>query len=112
MKIIFSVIIALMSAFGATAQTHAAPDTTKGVAVVILEYSISDPGGVDFPVLSIQPIYAKQVRVPVNTTISTAPGSPVTSANASATAFRYFDREGVEIPSADVLYFKKRPWKK
>lgn len=112
MKIIFSVIIALTSALSANAQFHTAPDSIEGVALVILEYTVSDPGGVETPMLNLQLVYAKQVRESVYTTITIAQNSPVTSASGSATTFRYFDREGVEIPKDDVFSFKKRPWKK
>lgn len=112
MKNIIALIIALTSALTANAQFHTAPDSIEGIALVILEYSVADPGGVETPMLNLQLVYAKQVRVQVNTTISTADGSPVTAASGSATTFRYFDREGVEIPKDDVFSFKKRPWKK
>lgn len=111
MKKIIASALFVCSFLSAYAQFHATTDTLKGVALVVLEYTVADPGGTETKAFNLQVVYAYALRQPVNMNVTAHPDSPASVSAANATAWRYYTPEHIEIPTADVLTFKKRPWK-
>lgn len=74
-------------------------DTTRGVALVIVEYTVRDTAGHESPVLNVVPVYCIRTRRPAQIRME---------GNIQAFITAYFTLDGAVIPNDDIMIFKKR----